>query len=261
MTGKQVAAPTPRPIPWAFSLAEAPRLPLTGEHHPLRRELGKWLSWGNAAALLLGIVLFAAWYAWTHRPQEEPPAREIRIVRYTDLGVPPSIAQPSAPQISVAEAVAQSVAPPSIGIPEPVADELAVNRTIATVAEMAEALTPITLDDLDAGNGDMLVVDLDLDLAPSPDEFVAVEEEPIRISIDPPVYPEMAMNAEIEGTCLVRVLVGKDGKVKDALLIEGHELLRDAAVDCAMTAVFRPALLDHRPVEVWVMMPVTFKLH
>ena len=260
MSGENTRTTTVRHVPWAFSLEGAARLPLTGDRHPLRQEFSKWLSFGNAAALLFGVVLFGTWYLWSHRPQEEPPPRQIRFVRYTDLGVPPSIAKPAVPQLNVAEAMAQAVAPPSIGIPEPVADELAVNRTIATVAEMAEALTPITLDDLDAGDGDQLVVEIDIDLAPSPDEFVAVEEEPVRISIDPPVYPDMAKTADIEGTVLVRVLVGKDGKIKDAVVIDGHELLRKAAIVCAKTAVFRPAIMDHRPVEVWVMMPVTFKL-
>jgi TonB family protein len=248
-------------IPWAYSLEGAGRLPLTGESHPLRREYARWLSWANGATLLLCALLFTGWWLWSHRARPEPLPREIRIVRYTDLGVPPSIARPTAPQISVAEAVAEVAAAPSIGVPEPVADELAVNRTIATVSEMAEALTPITLDDLDSGEGGGLVVDLDLEVSPSPDDFVAVEEEPVRISIDPPVYPQMAMSAEVEGTVIVRVLVGKDGRIKDVIVIEGHEMLREAAVACARTAVFRPALMDHRPVEVWVLMPVTFRLH
>ncbi|MBU0742961.1 energy transducer TonB [bacterium] len=260
MSVRDRAAPAAPHIPWAYSLEDAARLPLTGESHPLRREFMKWLSWANGAALLLGALLFAGWWLWSHRQQPEPPPREIRIVRYTDLGVPPSIARPTAPQISVAEAVAEVAAAPSIGVPEPVADELARSRTIATVSEMAEALTPITLDDLDAGEGGSLVVELDIDVSPSPDEFVAVEEEPIRISIDPPVYPQMAMSAGVEGTVIVRVLVGRDGKIKNAIVVDGQEMLRDAAIVCAKTAVFKPALLDHRPVEVWVLMPVTFKL-
>ncbi len=250
----------PLHIPWAFSLTGATQLPLTGENHPLKREFGKWLTWGNVATLLIAVALFAAWYIWSQRQPEPPAPRSIRIVRYTDLGVPPSIAKPTVPQLNIAKAVAEAAAPPSIGVPEPVADELAQSPTIATVAEMAEALVPITMSDLDMGGGDSLVIELDIDTRPSPNEFVAVEEEPIRISIDPPVYPDMAMSAGIEGTVLVRALVGKDGKVKDAIVIEGHELLKGAAIDCAKTAVFRPALLQHRPVEVWVMMPITFKL-
>jgi protein TonB len=259
---------TPAPdvghIPWAFSLEDAPSLPLTGDNHPLRRETAKWLSWANVITILLVAGTFGGWYAWSHRaPPEAPVMRPIKIVRYTDLGVPPSIARPTVPQINVAREVAKIAAPPpAIAVPEPVADEKAQTQTIATVTEMAEALAPMTLDDLDfgEGGGDSLVIDLDLDYSPSPDDFIAVESEPVRISIDAPVYPEVAKSAGIEGTVLVRVLVGKDGRVKDVIYIDGPEGLKKAADDCARTAVFKPALMDQRPVEVWVMMPVTFRL-
>ena len=69
----------------------------------------------------------------------------------------------------------------------------------------------------------------------------------------------MAEKAGIAGTVLLQVLVGKDGKVKDAIVVDGPEALRQAAEVCARTAVFRPALIDHKPVEVWVVIPVTFK--
>ena len=251
-------------IPWAYPLDTAPRLPLTGEEHPLRRELAKWLSWANAATLLFVAILFGSYLWWSGRePVRAPIMRQVKIVRYTDLGVPPSIAKPSVPQINVAEAVAKIAAPPpAIAIPEPVADEKAQAQTIATVTEMAEALAPITLQDLGmgSGDGDSLVIDVDIDTSPSPDDFIAVDEEPVRISIDAPVYPPVAQAAGIEGTVLVRVLVGRDGKVKDVIYIDGPEAFKKAADVCARTAVFRPALVDHQPVEVWVMMPVTFKL-
>jgi hypothetical protein len=38
-------------------------------------------------------------------------------------------------------------------------------------------------------------------------------------------------------------------------------MLREAAIQSAKTAIFRPALMQQRPVEVWVIIPVTFKLH
>ena len=243
-------------IPWAFPLTHAAELPLTGEAHPLRRELAKWLSWANGVVLVVGILAFATWYFWSRATPAPPVERRVHIVRYTELGVPPSIARPSVPQV----AIAQAVAPPSIGIPEPVKDELARTETIATVTEMQEALEPMTTTDLGIGTGDSLVVDVDIDTSPSPDEFVAVDEEPVRLRIDPPVYPDVARSGEIEGTVIVRVLVGKDGKVKDALVVDSIPLLDDAAIECARTAVFRPAISQGRPVEVWVMMPITFKL-
>ncbi|MDY0110661.1 MAG: energy transducer TonB [Candidatus Krumholzibacteria bacterium] len=254
-----------RHIPWAFHLDNAPRLPLTGDQHPLRREFARWLAWGAAIALLCGLAVFGGWKWWTSRaPEPAPVVRQVKIVRYTDLGVPPSIARPSVPQINVAQEVARIAAPPpAIAVPEPVADERAAVQTIATVAEMAEALEPVSLSNLgygEGGAGDSLVVDIDVDLSPSPDEFIAVDEEPVRIRIDAPVYPDVARTAQIEGTVILRVLVGRDGKVKDTLVIDGPEPLRAAADRCARTSVWRPALIDGRPVEVWVMMPVTFRL-
>lgn len=250
-------------IPWAFRLDQAPRLPLTGEQHPLRRELGKWLTWANGAILLVVLTVFLTYNWWSHREGEVAPvSRQVKIVRYTDLGVPPSIARPSAPLVNVAEAVAKIAAPPpAIAIPEPVADEKAAVQTIATVTEMAEVLVPIDLQDLGNGSeGDSLYIDVDIDTSPSPDQFVMVDQEPVRISIDAPVYPDVARTAGIEGTVLVRVLVGKDGTIKDVIHIDGPEALRQAADDCARTALFQPALIDKEPVEVWVMMPITFKI-
>lgn len=124
-----------RHIPWAYSLESAPQLPLTGDQHPLRRELAKWLSWASAATLLIAALSFGFYLWWSTRvPEHVPVARSVKIVRYTDLGVPPSIAKPSVPQIKVAEAVAKIAAPPpTIAVPEPVADEKAQVQTIATV--------------------------------------------------------------------------------------------------------------------------------
>ena len=251
-------------IPWAFTLDDAPSLPVTGERHPLRRERARWLRWANLGTLVVGLLAFAVYAWWSHRTPSLPPvARTVKIVRYTDLGVPPSIARPAAPQINVAEAVARiQTPPPRIAVPEPVADEKATTQTIATKTEMAEALAPITFAGAGGGKGtgDSLVVQTDIDTAPAPDAFIAVDEEPVRVSIAKPVYPDVARAAGVEGTVLVRVLVGKNGRVKDVLFIDGPAALRKAAEDCARTAVFRPALVDHKPLEVWVNMPVTFKL-
>lgn len=256
-----MGAKDPLHIPWAFSLNEAPSLPATGEGHPLRQEAARWLAWATAGILALGLLVFGVWWVWSLRHSSPPPQREIRIVRYTDLGIPPSIAKPAAPQLNIAQAVAEAAPPPAIGVPEPVPDEQAQRRTVATVAEMSEALAPITMEDLGLDEGGALVVDIDIDTRPGPGEFVAVEQEPVRIAIDPPVYPEVAMSAGVEGTVIVRVLVGRDGKVADAVIVDGMPMLDEAALACARTAVFRPALLQNRPVEVWVLVPVVFRLN
>jgi len=42
---------------------------------------------------------------------------------------------------------------------------------------------------------------------------------------------------------------------------QGVTMLNEAAVDAAKQFVFRPALQQHRPVEVWVQIPMRFSLH
>jgi len=95
---------------------------------------------------------------------------------------------------------------------------------------------------------------------PSPDEIVVVEREPELIAMQAPAYPEIARDAGIEGTVLVRVLVDPRGSVRDALILQGVRGLEEAALAAATTAVFRPALQQDRPVAVWVVVPIEFRL-
>ena len=126
---------------------------------------------------------------------------------------------------------------------------------------MSDFLAPITANDL-GGSGDSLVIDPSMgDDEPAMGEFVAFDELPVLLSIQPVVYPVLAREAGIDGTVVVQVLVGKDGKVKKAVAIEGPEVLMSAAVAAAKTALFKPALQATSPVEVWVQIPVSFSLN
>jgi protein TonB len=256
-----MTAPPTTHTPWAFTLTGAPSLPVTGEQHPLQREFMKWLLWANAIALAVGLIAFGAWFLAGRGKPEAPVSRQVHMVRYTELGVPPSISKPSVPQL----AIAQAVAPPSIGVPEPVPEVKAKAPTIATQTEMSESVAPVSMEDLGAGTGDSLVVsgpgDGEGDATPAPGDFVAVDEQPVRLRIDPPVYPELAKEAGVEGTVLLWALVGKDGKIKDVRVIDGPKPLQAAAIQSARSAVYKPALVQHKPVELWVQMPVTFRLH
>ena len=242
------------PFMKAFSLANAGHLPLTGDMHPLKREATRWLSWSNVIVMGIGALLFAGYYFYAHATKEEEVPRNVQIVKFTELGVPPSIQKESAPQVNVAE----NIVPPTIGVPEPVPDAEATESTIATQSEMSDALAPFTASDI-GGTGDSLVVD-NSGRSPGPGEFVPFDELPVLLSVQPPVYPEMVREAGIDGTVTVQVLVGKDGKVKQAQAIDGPEPLRASGVASAKTAIFKPALQGTSPVEVWVMVPITFQI-
>ena len=60
---------------------------------------------------------------------------------------------------------------------------------------------------------------------------------------------------------VVRVLVGIDGRVRDAFIVEGIPMLNKAALEAARQAIFKPALQQHRPVAVWVHVPMEFVLN
>jgi len=96
---------------------------------------------------------------------------------------------------------------------------------------------------------------------PSPDDLIVVEHEPQLVSMQMPDYPEIARLARIEGTVLVRVLVDTEGFVRDTRVLQSVLGLDEAAVDAASTAVFRPARQQDRPVAVWVVVPIEFRLH
>lgn len=69
------------------------------------------------------------------------------------------------------------------------------------------------------------------------------------IRATPAIYPEIAKARRISGTVVVRVLVGKDGKVSNPRFISGPMVFRDAAFDAVKTWLFKPATLNGQPIE------------
>jgi protein TonB len=110
------------------------------------------------------------------------------------------------------------------------------------------------------GDGDSLVIDSSGWGLPGADEYVAFEKAPELVSMESPLYPDIAREAGVEGTILVRVLVGEDGFVKDMVIIQSIPMLDEPAADAAWTAVFKPALQKDRPVAVWMVIPLEFSL-
>jgi protein TonB len=90
---------------------------------------------------------------------------------------------------------------------------------------------------------------------------VYAEELPEVITKVNPVYPEMAREANVDGTVMVQALVGKDGKVHDVRVVKSIPLLDQSAQDAVRQWVFKPALANNKPVAVWVGVPVRFSLH
>lgn len=96
-----------------------------------------------------------------------------------------------------------------------------------------------------------------------PDEsgFIEVDEVPVLISKIKPSYPEIARLAGIEGTVYLKVLVDENGNVVKTKVEQGaKEVLDNSALQAAQKAKFSPAMLNNKPVKVWVVLPIAFKL-
>jgi TonB family protein len=96
------------------------------------------------------------------------------------------------------------------------------------------------------------------DQLPEEREFVHYEDPPIPVTQVRPIYPESAREAKIEGTVLLHVLVGVDGRVKNIRVTRSVTGLSEAAVDAVKKWVFKPAISNNKPVAVWVEIPFHF---
>jgi len=90
--------------------------------------------------------------------------------------------------------------------------------------------------------------------------FTYADTPPVPIVAPRPAYPPWAREAGIEGKVLVRVLVGTDGIPKNAVIVSGPRGLTDGVVDAVLRWRFKPGLANKEPVEVWVAIPITFRL-
>jgi protein TonB len=210
--------------------------------------------------VIIGAVIVGAIVGLYYVPQllasEEEPIHTIRLMKYTDLGPPPSITQTAA---APSVAMASTAVKPSIGIPVPVPDaEVNPEQTFATQQELSQAASPAS-EGTNTGTGVSIQPDLNID-EPPPD-FVPYEKEPTVVRKIEPKYPEIALRAGLEGNVFLKVWVTKEGKVREAVIIKSDaEIFNQAAKDAAIQWVFTPAVMQKGPVAVWVSIPFRFRL-
>jgi protein TonB len=201
---------------------------------------------------LLGIYFARGWMSG----EEETQVVHVRLMRYSELGPPPSVTS-AAPSIAVAGPSVK----PSVGIPVPVPDaEISPEQTIATQQELSQVANPDVTEGLGAGE---IVVQDDINIdEPGMDEFIPVEKEPMPIKVVKPDYPEVARRSGMYGTVWVRILVDKEGNAKRAVVVKSDaEIFNESAVNAAMQWKFTPAIMNKGPVAVWVAIPFRFQLH
>jgi len=182
----------------------------------------------------------------------------VRMVKYSDLGPPPSMTSANTPPPIT---VSAPTAKPTVGAPVPVPDaEVSPDQTMATQTEMSQQTAPVS-EGLGEEGGVEIQQDIRIDEDAPPADFVPVEKEPAVIKKVEPKYPDLAMRAGLEGKVWVKIWVDKEGKPKQAVVLKSDaEIFNQPAVDAAMQFLFTPAYMNNGPVAVWVSVPFRFKL-
>jgi protein TonB len=75
-----------------------------------------------------------------------------------------------------------------------------------------------------------------------------------------PAYPEDARRQGIEALVVVKFVVGEDGQVEDAKIVQGHPMFDDVVLAAVRTWAFEPGTLDGKPVRVVRMVKIPFRL-
>jgi len=86
---------------------------------------------------------------------------------------------------------------------------------------------------------------------------------PDMIRMPDPVYPPQARRLSKQGTVLLKVLVGVDGKVKKIEPVSKTGVgygFDQAATRAATNATFKPGTKDGKPAEMWTTVVVSFRL-
>lgn len=88
------------------------------------------------------------------------------------------------------------------------------------------------------------------------------EARPLYRSNPAPKYPKLAIIRGHQGNVLLDVLVNKDGKVNELKIYRssGFPILDRAAITSVKHWVFEPGMIGKEKVEMWVRVPIRFKL-
>ncbi len=218
---------------------------------------------GVAVAIFIHLLFIGSYYVAQAINKEDDldSVPTVRIMKYSDLGPPPSITNDVAPQV----AVAAQAAAPTVGVPVPVPDEEAPpEQTIASQQEMSQVAAPSLVEDF--GAGAQITQDIKIEQKVEEDDpdinaFIPVEKLPEVVTPVAPEYPEIARRAGVTGKVFVKVLVDKSGRAKKAVILKSDsEIFNDAAIAAAMKTAFTPALQNNHPITVWVVLPYRFTL-
>ena len=219
-------------------------------------------------AMVIGGAVFATAAMSPPLPDVQPPHTRIAVVlpsepvRVDPPPPPKGLPRPPAPPRKNAKQPPPSVAP-APATQSPVPDN--VNTDLAQVAiDQTESLP------FETGNnvGPVCVGCAIGPATGSPDGVpnatgpirVSGLNAPTRIHFVKPVYPPLAISAHAEGEVLVDCVIAPNGQVREARVLSGHPLLKQASLDAVRQWRYTPPRLNDTPISVLLTVTVHFRL-
>ena len=100
---------------------------------------------------------------------------------------------------------------------------------------------------------------------PDPNAFVLLEKEPVPLNLNELKkaigYPPLALEADIEGRVILRILIDEKGQYKEHLVMKDPHPLLTKAVEAKIPMLkFSPGISHGAAIRVWVTIPFEFKL-
>lgn len=216
------------------------------------------LSRALTLSAFVAFSLFALMGAWSSLAPRSIERHDPRVI---DLQPPPFV-PPSIRSLPPAGPPKVRVNPaPKLAMPKPVVEEAPAQPEVPPgYEEFAKQVQ----NPGSAPSRNVTTTATPFTPAEDPDRPVSYAEVwPTAVIQVKPEYPEIAREAMIDGPVFVLVLVGRDGRVRDAKVDEHHHvpMLDEAALTAARKWVFSPATVGGNPVAVWTVIPFHFILH
>lgn len=249
--------------------------------YQMRKHYNRYLT----RAMLLAFLLFISLTAlpkvvfWIVPPTEEDktPDRmetQIELLHTPDPIEKQDLPEPMPIQPKLKKPKVKTIA---FKVPKPSANNnIDENNTIANVDSLDKKAIGLKNTDGDDGDYDWDSIGIDttdiLVVGPEPktknpgiDDFVMLEKEPMPVNMDQLRkmigYPPMAIEAEIEGKVVVRVLVDKYGDyIKHSVLKDPHPILTRAVSSQVNKLKVTPGIQAGKPISVWITIPFDFVL-
>jgi protein TonB len=95
------------------------------------------------------------------------------------------------------------------------------------------------------------------------DAQTIMQAKPVYRINPPPLYPKIARKRGYQGNVVLEVLIDKQGKVTDLRVYSssGHSILDKAATASVKKWLFQPGMRGSEKIEMWVRVPIRFRLN